>query len=63
MDASFNLTTDSDWSWLFHGEEIDQEIEGYNYGYRFYIPQLGRWLSRDPIGTTALEIKRFAHLP
>ncbi|WP_425606517.1 RHS repeat-associated core domain-containing protein [Prosthecobacter fusiformis] len=22
----------------------------YNYGYRYYSPELGRWLSRDPIG-------------
>ena len=22
----------------------------YYYGYRFYVPALGRWLSRDPIG-------------
>jgi RHS repeat-associated protein len=22
----------------------------YNYGYRYYHPELGRWISRDPIG-------------
>ena len=28
---------------------MDSESGLYNYGYRFYHPHLGRWLSRDPI--------------
>lgn len=39
-----------DWDFLFHGEFIDEESGLYNYGYRYYDPQLGRWPSRDPIG-------------
>ncbi|MCG8409634.1 MAG: RHS repeat-associated core domain-containing protein, partial [Phycisphaerales bacterium] len=27
----------------------DDESEFYYYGYRYYSPQLGRWLNRDPI--------------
>jgi RHS repeat-associated protein len=49
LDPSFNVTNASDWSWLFHGEEADQESGWYNYGYRYYLPKLGRWPSRDPI--------------
>ena len=26
-----------------------REIDAYDYGYRYYSPRLGRWLSRDPI--------------
>jgi len=28
----------------------DQTGLSYYYGYRFYVPSLGRWLTRDPIG-------------
>ena len=38
------------WTFLFHGEFIDEDSGLYNYGFRFYNPSLGRWLSRDPKG-------------
>lgn len=34
----------------FSTKPLDAEISLYYYGYRYYSPQLGRWLSRDPIG-------------
>ena len=39
-----------DWEVRFHGETRDSESGYYNYGYRYYLPELGRWFSRDPIG-------------
>jgi RHS repeat-associated protein len=52
MDASFAPRTSSaaDWNFLFHAEFLDDDSGLYNYGYRYYNPQLGRWASRDPIG-------------
>lgn len=52
MNANFGTLSSSgcDWTWLFHGEFIDAESGLYNYGFRYYHPQLGRWISRDPIG-------------
>ncbi len=52
MDANFVARAASacDWTWLFHGEFLDAESGLYNYGYRHYHPDLGRWISRDPIG-------------
>jgi RHS repeat-associated protein len=52
MDAEFATITTStvDWNFLFHGEFIDDGTGLYNYGYRYYHPQLGKWPSRDPIG-------------
>jgi RHS repeat-associated protein len=41
--------TDYDWQTRFHGEQRDAETGYYNYGYRYYLPELGRWPSRDPI--------------
>ncbi|MBL9176975.1 MAG: hypothetical protein JNM65_02865 [Verrucomicrobiaceae bacterium] len=37
------------WNFLFHGQFQDIETSWYNYGFRFYEPEIGRWLSRDPI--------------
>jgi RHS repeat-associated protein len=38
------------WNFLFHGQFRDTETGWDNYGYRYYLPWLGRWPSRDPIG-------------
>jgi RHS repeat-associated protein len=42
--------TEMAWDFLFHGQFQDAETGWQNYGYRFYVPQLGTWPSRDPIG-------------
>jgi len=34
----------------FSTKYLDSETALYYYGYRYYDPQNGRWLSRDPIG-------------
>lgn len=46
--ASRNISS-YDWQTRFHGEQRDAETGYYNYGYRYYLPELGRWPSRDPI--------------
>ena len=52
MDGEYSARSTSahDWNFLFHAEFIDTDSGLYNYGYRYYHPQLGRWLTRDPIG-------------
>ena len=34
---------------ILSAKYLDQELEWYYYGFRYYSPELGRWLSRDPI--------------
>ena len=34
----------------FSSEYYDRETRLVYYNYRYYSPQLGRWISRDPIG-------------
>ena len=34
----------------FSTKYYDTETDLYYYGYRYYSPSLGRWISRDPIG-------------
>ena len=61
LDANYNpRPTGSSYAWDFgfQGQFLDLETwngEGeqtglYNYGYRYYLPALGRWPNRDPIG-------------
>ena len=52
MEADFSprTTSDFDWDFGFQGQFRDSETGWYNYGYRFYVPELGRWINRDPIG-------------
>jgi RHS repeat-associated protein len=52
LDPDFDPRAAShfEWDFAFKGQFLDLESGYYNYGYRYYSPQLGRWLSRDPIG-------------
>lgn len=52
MDSEFGLRTSSMFQWrlLFHTEFRDSETGWDNYGQRYFVPNLGRWLSRDPLG-------------
>ena len=52
MAADFTPKTGSDYDWEFgfQGQFRDEETGWLNYGYRFYVPLLGRWINRDPIG-------------
>jgi RHS repeat-associated protein len=37
-------------SWRYRGERIDKEIGFIYFGYRYYDPEIGRWISPDPAG-------------
>jgi RHS repeat-associated protein len=54
MAADFSPRTSSSYAWDFgfQGQFRDVETGWYNYGYRFYVPLMGRWINRDPIGET-----------
>ncbi|MCK5803822.1 MAG: RHS repeat-associated core domain-containing protein, partial [Lentisphaeria bacterium] len=40
----------ADFAHRFSTKYLDTETNLYYYGSRYYTPELGRWLSRDPIG-------------
>jgi RHS repeat-associated protein len=42
----------------FSSKEIHTSSGMYYYGYRFYDPNLQRWISRDPVGEGGFEIAR-----
>jgi len=39
-----------EWDLLYKAQFRDSETGYYNYGFRYYVPLLGRWINRDPIG-------------
>jgi RHS repeat-associated protein len=59
-DEMFGLTPNSSFDqsgpfadenpWRFSTKQYDPVWGLYYYGYRYYIPEIGRWPSRDPIG-------------
>jgi len=49
-DYSARASSSFGWDVLFHVELADPETGWMNYGFRFYAPELGRWISRDPMG-------------
>jgi RHS repeat-associated protein len=42
-----------EFAYRFSTKPYDEETELYYYGYRYYSPELGRWVSRDPISDLA----------
>jgi RHS repeat-associated protein len=52
LTPTFTARTATSFAWnlLFHGQFRDPETGWDNYGFRYYIPWLGKWPSRDPIG-------------
>lgn len=49
-DYSARSSSQFAWNFLFHGQFEDAETGWQNYGFRFYMPELGKWPNRDPIG-------------
>ena len=43
-------STDYDWDILYTGRQYDSETGLYQYRNRYYHPQLGRFINRDPMG-------------
>src|SRR5260370_28785198 len=42
----------------FSSKEIHANTGMYYYGYRFYDPNLQRWINRDPLGEPGFEVMR-----
>jgi RHS repeat-associated protein len=54
MAADFSPRSTSGYAWDFgfQGQFRDVETGWSNYGYRVYVPLVGTWINRDPIGET-----------
>ncbi len=52
LNPDFTARNDSECAmeFSFQGQFEDVETGWLNYGYRFYLPELGRWACKDPIG-------------
>jgi RHS repeat-associated protein len=43
-------------AYRFSTKYLDADTDMYYYGYRYYSPEMGRWISRDPIGEEGFEL-------
>lgn len=43
------VTSESHFEFAFQGQFLDTESAFLDYGYRYYSPHVGRWLSKDPV--------------
>jgi RHS repeat-associated protein len=50
LDSQLSSSTSTAPSFRFSTKYTDQETNLLYYGYRYLSPELGRWISRDPIG-------------
>ena len=47
--------------WRHRGKRVDKEVGLIYFGYRYYDPEIGRWISPDPMGTIdGLNLYTFA---
>lgn len=48
--------------WRYRGKRVDEESGLIWFGYRYYDSAIGRWLTRDPLGTVdSLNLYLYAH--
>lgn len=47
--------------WGYCGKRYDEELRKVDFGKRFYDPELGRWMTPDPLGTMD-GINRYAYV-
>ncbi len=48
--------------WRYRGKRVDKETGLIYFGYRYYDPEIGRWISPDPLGTIdGLNLYAYAH--
>ena len=64
MDASFNVLTDSaiDQEFSYTGQRFDAETDLYYYKNRYYSPDQGRFISRDPIGYSGTSLGLYEYV-
>ncbi len=54
--------TGYDWEYLYTGRRLDDETSLYYYRARYYHAELGRFVSRDPVGFAAADFNLYRYL-
>lgn len=62
MSAFGELTSTSKSPWIYSGKRFDAETGFYYFGRRYLDPQLGRWITKDPLGyADGLNLYAYVH--
>uniref|UniRef100_UPI0039A5F1E0 RHS repeat-associated core domain-containing protein n=1 Tax=Ornithobacterium rhinotracheale TaxID=28251 RepID=UPI0039A5F1E0 len=51
-----------DFKYKFNGKELQPETGLYDYGARFYLPDIGRWLNIDPMAEKYSNVSPYAYV-
>lgn len=57
---NYTATTQNAYQYKFNGKEL-QETGMYDYGARFYMPDIGRWGVMDPLASSTFNIYDYAN--
>ncbi|UZT99333.1 RHS repeat-associated core domain-containing protein [Chryseobacterium fluminis] len=57
---NYTLTTQNAYQYKYNGKEL-QETGMYDYGARFYMPDIGRWIVHDPLSDATFQPYSYAN--
>ncbi|MGQ2108040.1 DUF6443 domain-containing protein [Ornithobacterium rhinotracheale] len=61
-NSSEQKTQNKDFKYKFNGKELQPETGLYDYGARFYLPDIGRWMNIDPLAEKYYSISPYAYV-